>query len=105
MRSSLASPREPVPCAECLTRVPGIAWGDLCPDCRAQLRRRATPLVRRISLLAALLVVLYAWLDVPLTPKNRIWVAVVAVGTYFLVRKMATQIAMEYMRRPPGGKV
>lgn len=105
MRSSLAFAEPPVPCAQCLTRVPGIKWGDLCPDCRAQLRRRATPLVRRISLLASLLVVLYAWLDIPLTPKNRIWVAVVAVGTYFLVRKMATQIAMEYMRRPPGGQV
>lgn len=103
MRSSLASPDQEVPCAGCLTKVPGLSWGDLCPDCRGLLRRRATPLVRRISLLASLLVVLYAWLDVPLTPKNRIWVAVVAVGTYFLVRKMAMQIAMEYMRRPPGG--
>jgi hypothetical protein len=44
-------------------------------------------------------VVVYAWFDVPLTPKNRIWVAGIAVGTYFLVRKMATQILMEYMRR------
>jgi hypothetical protein len=99
MRSPLASAEPPVPCAECLNRVPGITWGDLCPGCRARLRGRASPLARRISLLASLLVVAYAWLDVPLTPRNRIWVAVIAVGTYFLVRKMATQILMEYMRR------
>ena len=104
MRSSLASAEPEVPCAECLTRVPGITWGDLCPDCRGRLRGRASPLARRISLLASLLVVAYAWFDVPFTHKNRIWVAVIAVGTYFLVRKMATQILMEYMRRSTGDK-
>ncbi len=101
MRLPLASAEPQVPCAECLTRVPGIKWGDLCPDCRDRLRRRASPLARRISLLASLLVILYAWLDVPLTPKNKVWVAAIAVGTYFLARKIATQSLMDLMRRNP----
>jgi hypothetical protein len=104
MPSPLASVEPPVPCAECLTRVSGIRWGDLCPDCRERLRRRASPLARRISLFASLLVILYAWLDVPLTPRNKVWVAAIAVGTYFLARKMATQVLMEFMRRPSGNQ-
>lgn len=98
MRSPLASVEPPAPCAKCLRRVPGVKWGDLCPDCTAELRRRASPLARRISLLAALLVVLYAWLSSSLGPTSRIWVAGIAIGTYLLVRKIATQIMMEYLR-------
>ena len=98
MLSSLASAEPPAPCAKCLNRVPGVRWGDLCPDCLAELRRRASPIARRISLLAALLVVLYAWLKITLKPSTRIWIAVIAVGTYFLVRRIATQITMEYLR-------
>ena len=98
MRSPLASVEPPAPCAQCLRRVPGVQWGDLCPDCQAGLRRRASPVARRISLLAALLVVLYAWLSSSLGPTSRIWVAGIAIGTYFLVRKIATQIMMEYLR-------
>jgi len=98
MLSPLGSAEPPAPCAKCLTRVPGVRWGDLCPDCQAELRRRASPIARRISLLAALLVVLYAWLEITLKPSTRIWVAAIAVGTYFLVRRIATQIAMEYFR-------
>lgn len=99
MLSPLASAEPPAPCANCLTRVPGVKWGDLCPGCQAELRRRASPIARRISLLAALLVILYAWLQIPLGPTSRIWVAGIAVGTYFLVRKIATQIAMEVLRK------
>ena len=99
MLSPLASAEPPAPCAKCLTRVPGVRWGDLCPDCQAELRRRANPIARRISLLAALLVILYAWLQIDLTPTSRIWVAGIAVGTYLVVRRIATQIAMEVLRK------
>ena len=99
MLSPLASAEPPAPCAKCLTRVPGRPWGDLCPDCRAELRRRASPMARRISLLAALLVIIYAWREIELTPTSRIWVAGIAVGTYFLVRRIATQVAMEVLRK------
>ncbi len=102
MRSPLASVEPPVPCAECLTRVPGLTWGDLCADCLERLRRRASSRARYISLLACLLVVWYAWLRIPLRPSTRVWLAGIVVATYFLTRKIATQVAMDLMRRPPG---
>lgn len=102
MPSPLASREPEVPCAECLARVPGIKWGDLCPDCTGRLRRRASSRARYISLLTCLLVVWYAWLRIPLRPSTRIWLAGIVVATYFLTRKIATQIAMDFMRRRPG---
>ena len=99
MPSLLASVEPPIPCARCLKRVPGVKWGDLCPDCLTELRRRATPIARRISLLAALLVIFYAWFQISLTPTSRVWVAGIAIGTYFLVRRIVTQIAIEVLRK------
>jgi hypothetical protein len=101
MRSRLASLEPPAPCARCETRVPGLRWGDLCPDCQAQLKRRAIPLARVISLGSALLVIGYAWLRIPLGPVSRIWVAAIALATMFLVRKIVTQVAVEYLRNKP----
>jgi len=99
MPSLLGSVEPPVPCARCLKQTPGLKWGDLCADCQAELRRRASPLARGISLLAALLVIGYAWLRiVPLTVRSRFWVAACAIATYFLVRKIVSQVAMEYLR-------
>jgi hypothetical protein len=99
LRSRLASLEPPAPCARCQQRVAGVKWGDLCPDCQAELRRRARPLARVISFFAALLVIGYAWLRIPLGPVSRIWVAAIAIATMFLVRKIVTQIAMEVLRK------
>ena len=99
MPSLLGSVEPPVPCARCLTKVPRIRWGDLCPNCLAELRTRATPIARRISILAALLVIAYAWFQITLPPTSRIWVGGIAIGTYFLVRRIATQIAIEVLRK------
>jgi hypothetical protein len=99
MPSPLASVDPPVPCARCLRKVPQLKWGDLCPDCEAALRRRAIPLARGISFVAALLVVLYAMLRIPLGPTGRVWVAAIAIGTFFLVRKISIQITMEVLRK------
>ena len=101
MPSLLASAEPPAPCARCLKKAPGIKWGDLCPDCQAELRRRASPLARGISLVASLLVVGYAWLFIPLTPISRVWVAASAIATYFLARKIVSQLAVEYFRNKP----
>ena len=101
MPSLLASVEPPAPCARCMKRTPGLLWGDLCADCQAELRRRARPVARGISLLAALLVVGYAWLRITLTPGNRVWVAACAVATYFLVRRIVSQIAVELLRNRP----
>jgi hypothetical protein len=48
---------------------------------------------------AALLVIFYAWREVNLTPASRIWVAAVTIGTYLVVRRIATQVAMEVLRK------
>lgn len=99
MRLSRVSLEPPAPCARCEQRTPGLKWGDLCPDCQAELRRRARPVARVISFIAALLVIGYAWLRIPLGPVSRIWVAGIAIGTMFLVRRIVTQIAMEVLRK------
>lgn len=99
MPSPLVPAEPPVPCARCLKKVPRLQWGDLCPDCEAALRARAIPVARSISFVAALLVVLYALLRIPLGPAGRIWVAAIAIGTFFLVRKITVQIAMEVLRK------
>jgi hypothetical protein len=98
MRSRLASLEPPAPCARCERRVPGVKWGDLCPECLAELRRRAGPLARIVSLAFALVVIGYAWVRIPLTAGTRVWVGAVAIATYFLVRKIVTQIAIEFMK-------
>jgi len=99
MRSSLASLEPPAPCATCGQKVAGVKWGDLCPDCKAELRRRAMPLARIISFVVALLIIGYAWLRIPLGPVSRIWVAGIAIAAMFLVRKIVLQIAMEVLRK------
>ena len=99
MKLQLASLEPPAPCARCEKRVPGVKWGDLCPDCKAELGRRAMPLARIISFASALLVIGYAWLRIPLKPVTRLWVAAIAIATYFLVRKIVTQIAIEVLRK------
>lgn len=99
MPSLLGLVEPPVPCARCLKKVPRIKWGDLCPACTAGLRQRATPIARRISILAALLVIAYAWFQISLTATSRVWVAGIAIGTYFLVRRIVTQIAIEVLRK------
>jgi hypothetical protein len=101
MPSPLASLEPPVPCARCLKKVPAIKWGDLCPDCRTDLARRAMPIARSLSLVSALLVVGYAWLRIPLGPATRVWVAAIAIATYFLTRKIVTQLVVEYRRNRP----
>jgi hypothetical protein len=79
--------------------VSGIKWGELCPACLAELKRRAAPWARGISFLAALLVIGYAWLRIPLGPVSRIWVAAIAIATMFLVRRIVTQVAIEVLRK------
>jgi hypothetical protein len=35
-------------------------------------------------------------------PSTRIWLAAIVVATYFLTRKIATQVIMDLSRRSPG---
>ncbi|HTL06264.1 MAG TPA: hypothetical protein VL241_10990 [Gemmatimonadales bacterium] len=99
MRLLRVSGEPPAPCARCGQTAAGLRPGDWCPECEGALRRRARPAARIISFGAALLVIGYAWLRIPLGPVSRIWVAAVAIGTMFVVRKLVTQIAMEVLRK------
>jgi hypothetical protein len=85
-----------VPCARCRRRVRGIRWGDVCKDCRAEMRLRAAPRAQRIALLVTAAVAALAWLTLPVG-ANRVWVAAVLVATYLVARRIATNLLVEYM--------
>ncbi len=87
-----------VPCAKCGRRIGGLPWGELCPDCLADRKRRASRLARRISLAATVLMAAYVALRVPADPMARIYSAVAVLATYIIVRRIATRVAMEYLK-------
>jgi hypothetical protein len=87
-----------VPCAKCGERVVGLAWGDLCPGCRAERARRASRLATRISLAATLLMGLYVALTMPSDPMARVYGAVAVLATYIIVRRIASRVAMETIK-------
>lgn len=88
-----------VPCARCERRVAGLAWGDLCPDCRTERSRRASRLARRISIPATLLVGLYVILRVPAFPVARFYGLLAVLTTYIVVRKVVQRVALEMLPR------
>ena len=87
-----------VPCAGCGRRLVGLPWGELCPECRAQRKTRASRLGSRISLAATVLMAAYVALRVPADPTARLYAAIAALATYIIVRRIATRVAMEYLR-------
>jgi hypothetical protein len=87
-----------VPCAKCGRRLPGMPWGDLCPTCKAEREGRASRLARRISLAATVLMAAYVALRMPAEPIARVYAAIAVLATYILVRRIATKVAMEYLK-------
>jgi hypothetical protein len=86
-----------VPCAKCERRIRGLSWGELCPDCLAERKRRATKLANRISLAATVLMAAYVAVRVSAAPMARLYGAIAVLATYIIVRRIATRIAMEYL--------
>ena len=86
-----------VPCAKCERRVAGLAWGELCPDCRAERQGRATRLAHRISLAATALMAAYVAFRLPGDPSSRLYGAVAVLATYIIVRRVASRAAMEFL--------
>jgi hypothetical protein len=86
-----------VPCARCERRIRGLGWGELCPDCLAERKRRATKLANRISLAATVLMAAYVAVRVSAAPMARLYGAIAVLATYIIVRRIATRIAMEYL--------
>jgi len=87
-----------VPCAKCGRRIAGLPWGELCTDCLAERKRRASRLAGRISLAATVLMAAYVALRVPVDPMARLYSAIAVLATYIIVRRIATRVAMEYLR-------
>jgi hypothetical protein len=87
-----------VPCAQCQRRVRGLAWGALCPECLAARKRRASRLAGRISLAATVLMAIYVALRVSATPMARLYGAIAVLATYIIVRRITTQVAMEFLK-------
>jgi hypothetical protein len=87
-----------VPCVHCQRRVRGLGWGELCPDCLGERKARARRLAGRISLAATVLMAAYVALRVPADPMARLYGAIAVLATYIIVRRIATQVAMEFLK-------
>ena len=87
-----------VPCVRCQRRIRGLGWGELCPDCRTERKRRASRLASRISLAATVLMAAYVALRMPGAPMARLYGAIAVLATYIIVRRIATLVAMEYLK-------
>jgi hypothetical protein len=88
-----------VPCARCERRVRGLAWGELCPQCRTERVARSTRLGNRLGLAATALMAAYVAWHLPVDPTARFYGAVAVVATYIIVRRIASRIAMEFLPR------
>ena len=76
----------------------GLGWGELCPDCLAERKGRARRLASRISLAATVLMAAYVALRMPGAPMARLYGAIAVLATYIIIRRIATQVAMEYLK-------
>ncbi|HZE74364.1 MAG TPA: hypothetical protein VE091_03580 [Gemmatimonadales bacterium] len=88
-----------VPCAKCGKRVPGLAWTELCPECRWEREARARRLSSRVALAATALMGLYLMLRLPATPGLRLYAVIAVIATYIIVRRIASRLAMEFLPR------
>ena len=94
---SLGGLQAEVPCVRCHERIPGLAWGERCPACRAERSRRARKLARCISLLAALITAVILGLRVTPGPDARMTIGIGVLGTFLLTRVIAQRLAMEFL--------
>ena len=88
-----------IPCAECGRRFPLAKWGEFCPECLETRRAKATRLARRAALVAVVVVGIALRLGVQLEGNGRIYAVVAVIATYFLARRIAHSVAMEYLPR------
>lgn len=89
--------RPAVPCVRCGERIPGLGWGERCPACLTERKRRASRIARRISLFAALLTAILLGWRMPVSENSRIWIGVGTLSTFLLVRVIAMRVAMEFL--------
>jgi len=87
-----------VPCAKCGKKVPGIDFGEYCPECAGERDGRARRLARNLSLAATALTALYVLLFTPNQGLARAygWIAVIA--SLLIVRRVAFRVAREFLK-------
>jgi hypothetical protein len=64
----------------------------------AERRGRARRLAARISIAATVLMAAYVALRVPAAPMARLYGGIAILATYIIVRRIATLVAMEYLK-------
>lgn len=84
------------PCVRCGRRAQ-IAWGELCPICQGEREEKAVKLSRWVALVLAILIGIYAVLQI--TPDRRWYAAVAVAGIYLIARRIVTRLAMEFLPR------
>lgn len=87
-----------LPCRRCGRRTEGIGFGDLCPDCSAEVRGRADRLGRRSALVATGLVALWGIFGISRTPLARTYAAAAVIATYLIVRRVVQRVAQEVLK-------
>ena len=86
------------PCTKCGQRVRGLAWSDLCPDCAAEVGRRAAKVGQWAGLAAAVLAAVYVILHLPADLAARYYGALAVVVTYILVRRIVQRVMVEVLK-------
>src|SRR3954471_8101464 len=87
-----------VPCVRCGRRVWGLGWGEVCSDCLGEGKGRARRKAGRIPLAATVLMAAYVALRMTGAPMARLYGVIAVLATYIIVRRIATRVAMEYLK-------
>lgn len=95
----LGVPLPEVPCLRCERRVAGLGWGELCGDCTAERKRRASFWSQRISLPAAALMAAWVFWQLPDDPTSRVYGGIGILAVYVIVRRIVHHVAMEFLPR------
>lgn len=88
-----------IPCTRCGRKGAKIQWGDLCPVCREEKKRRASRIGRLVAVPSTVAVGVWVLLSVPPdVTLARIYGMVAVIATYILVRRIVSRIAQDFVK-------
>ncbi len=88
-----------VPCPKCGKKEASAVWGDLCFQCRDELKRRANRIGRRGALVATLMMGAYVWFRIPRdSPIAQIYGVVAVLATYIIMYRIIARVAFEVLK-------
>lgn len=90
-----------VPCVQCDRREYGLSWGDYCSLCREERQLKAEAKAKRVAAGAAIVMAAYLFLTIPPLLSQRVFAAVSVVLVYFIVRRVVSRLAFEYLPKEP----